>query len=298
MSRESLADISARYGQYSTFGHKDYEMAKKAGYSDNDIKSWLDEDTSRLHKNNRKGGSDGLYDEIASKTVDLRKKVDIDRGPSKSTLDRSKAQPKPQPKLQPKPQPKPQPQPRPQPKPQPPEPIRGIGGVTKDEFDKGARQAPQRMAGSQEFQKSLDSVKNNQGASFEEQVGREQNYQIQQESFNDKRSTDIYNKYLFANRDAQKGRGDGSSIANKYIFNASKTNPIDVVALDKHIRRGPMYHESKSELAGLLTYGDKYRNSRENIKGWTQPSPTPDVERPDFSDMYDRFKNDLDDIKI
>ena len=92
MSRESLADIASRYGQYSTFGHKDYEMAKKAGYSDNDIKSYLDEDISRLHADNQSGGSAGLYDEILGKTVDLSKKVDIDRGPSASSMAKEKAE--------------------------------------------------------------------------------------------------------------------------------------------------------------------------------------------------------------
>jgi len=85
MSRESLADIAARYGQDSAFGHKDYQMAQKAGYSNNQIKSWLDQDISRLHVNNRKGGISGLYDEISANTVDLNKRVDIDRGESEST---------------------------------------------------------------------------------------------------------------------------------------------------------------------------------------------------------------------
>jgi len=77
---QSLADISRRYGQYTTFGHKDYEAAKQAGYSDQDILNWLNEDLNRLHERNRPGGPDGLYDEISRSAVDLSKKVDIDRG--------------------------------------------------------------------------------------------------------------------------------------------------------------------------------------------------------------------------
>ena len=77
---QSLADISKRYGKYTTFGHKDYEVAKQQGYSDQDILNWLNQDLGRLHERNRPGGPDGLYDEISRGAVDLSKKVDIDRG--------------------------------------------------------------------------------------------------------------------------------------------------------------------------------------------------------------------------
>lgn len=79
--QKSLEDISKRYGQYSTFGHKDYEAARQEGYSSQDILNWLNEDLNRLHERNRPGGPDGLYDEISRGEVDLSKKVDIDRGP-------------------------------------------------------------------------------------------------------------------------------------------------------------------------------------------------------------------------
>ena len=82
MARPSLESISKRYGQYETFGHKDYEAAKKAGYSTSQIKTWLDEDLNRLHPNNRPGGISGLYDEISSGYVDSTKAVNTDRGPS------------------------------------------------------------------------------------------------------------------------------------------------------------------------------------------------------------------------
>ena len=105
-------------------------------------------------------------------------------------------------------------------------------------------------------------------------------------------------EYSNVNRQAQAGRSDGSSIANKYINNAAASNPIDIVALDKHIRRTPLYSEAKSELTGLLTYGDKYRNSRENLSGWSQPTPMQGVEKPDFGAIYDKTKKDIDDIDI
>jgi hypothetical protein len=76
---ESLASIANRYGQYSTFGHKDYEAAKAQGYSDQDILNWLNADLSRLHERNRPGGPDGLYDEITRGAVDTSKSVNIVR---------------------------------------------------------------------------------------------------------------------------------------------------------------------------------------------------------------------------
>ena len=109
---------------------------------------------------------------------------------------------------------------------------------------------------------------------------------------------EFVNEYSQANRQAQSGNSDGSSIANKYITNAARSNPIDIVALDKHIRRTPLYTEAKSELAGLLTYGDKYRNSRENPMKWAPPTPMEGVEKPDFGSIYDKTKKDIDDIDI
>jgi len=82
MARPSLKSISKRYGQYETFGGKDYQEAKRAGYSDSEIKSWLDQDLNRLHPDNRPGGVSGLYDELSSGYVDPTKAVNIDRGSS------------------------------------------------------------------------------------------------------------------------------------------------------------------------------------------------------------------------
>ena len=109
---------------------------------------------------------------------------------------------------------------------------------------------------------------------------------------------EFVNKYSQANRQAQTGQSDGSSIANKYINAAAQTNPIDIAALDKHIRRTPLYSEAKSELAGLQVYGDKYKNARENLPNWSQPNAMEATESPDFEGMYDRTKKDLDSIEI
>lgn len=131
---------------------------------------------------------------------------------------------------------------------------------------------------------------------YNRQVEREKAFKANSE--NTQNSIDFYKKYFFLNQDAQKGNSDGSQIASKYINKAAQSNPIDVVALDKHIRKGPMYHEAKSEVAGLLTYGDKYRNARENPLGWNQPSPMEGFKPPDFQSIYNKTKKDIDGINI
>ena len=138
----------------------------------------------------------------------------------------------------------------------------------------------------------------NYGPNFEKQVQREKTIQSDDLAKSSQASSDIFNKYANANRTAQAGRSDGSSIANKYINNAAASNPLDIVALDKHIRKGPLYHEAKSEVAGLLTYGDKYRNSRENLGSWNQADPMEGTESPDFESIYDKTKKDIDSIKL
>jgi hypothetical protein len=105
-------------------------------------------------------------------------------------------------------------------------------------------------------------------------------------------------KYSNANRQAQSGNSDGSSIANKYVNAAAQNSSIDIVALDKVIRSRPLYSGAKSELAGLLAYGDKYRNSRENPKEWAQPNPMEAFEKPDFESIYDKTREDIDSIDI
>ena len=77
--RLSLDEISKKYGQFSTFGHRDYQAATDLGYTDDDIMKYLNENLNRLSPDNRPGGSAGLYDEILRGAVDLSKAVDIVR---------------------------------------------------------------------------------------------------------------------------------------------------------------------------------------------------------------------------
>lgn len=89
---------------------------------------------------------------------------------------------------------------------------------------------------------------------------------------------------------------DGSSIAMKYIRNAAKTNPINIEALDHNIRMRPLYHEAKSKLEGLKTFGDVARWSREMLPDFKLPDPMEATEKPDFQAMGDKYMDKIDDL--
>ena len=112
-------------------------------------------------------------------------------------------------------------------------------------------------------------------------------------------SGDFVMKYANMNKQLQSGdANDGSSIANKYIQNAARTNPINIEALDRSIRQRPLYHEAKSKLEGLKTFGDTARWSREQLPDFKMPAPMEGVDAPDFEGMYNRSKKDLDKLEI
>lgn len=72
--RPSLSSLGARYGATAKFGHKPYEQAKAAGYSDDEILDYL-------NKNPATRGND-LYQELLSGNVDFRNITsNADRGP-------------------------------------------------------------------------------------------------------------------------------------------------------------------------------------------------------------------------
>lgn len=92
--------------------------------------------------------------------------------------------------------------------------------------------------------------------------------------------------------------GDASGIVNKYINNASRNNPINVEALDRNLRRGPLYHEAKAELEELKLYGDRYRFARENMSAFERPAPMEAVEKPDFGAIGDKYTSKIQDLKV
>lgn len=171
----------------------------------------------------------------------------------------------------------------------------------------------QKMAGSKEFQQELnqateayrpepvDMKKYEQGNyddDFKQGLRNEQAIK-ETDPFGDSwNSIDFAGKHLTINDIAQKGQGDASGIANKYIFNAAQTNPVDIQALDKQIRTNPLYSESKAELSKLKTFGDTYAQSRQNPVQWSNPQPGAGYEPPDFSNMYDKYTKDIKDISI
>ena len=91
---------------------------------------------------------------------------------------------------------------------------------------------------------------------------------------------------------------EGSNIAMKYIRNAAITNPIDIEKLDHSIRMRPLYHEAKSKLEGLRTFGDVARWSREALPDYAMPDPMEAVKTPDFKGIYKDIKKDIDKIDI
>jgi len=73
-TRPSLSSLGARYGATAKFGHKPFEQAKAAGYSDDEILSYLNDNPATR--------SNDLYQELLSGNVDLRNIAsDADRGP-------------------------------------------------------------------------------------------------------------------------------------------------------------------------------------------------------------------------
>jgi hypothetical protein len=206
----------------------------------------------------------------------------------------------------------------------------GNGGVTGDLYKQiaggatppkpsggsGSGGGGQQMAGSQEFQNRLndateayrpeevnmDDFKYGDGGKYDH-LGEDFNNQVQKEQiikqtdpFGDSwNSVDFVGKHASMQRELQKGRGDASGIANKYIFNAAQTNPVDYQALDKQIRTNPLYSESKAELAKLQLYGDTYKQGPMN---WGDTGTQKGYDAPDFSNMYDKYTKDIKDISI
>ena len=251
-------------GSADKYGHADYNRDKAAGMSDYDILQQINADTSKMGN----GGTSGqLYQQISANA-------------------------------------------------KPPSSNSGGGGGG---YSGGGGGGGQQMAGSQQFQNNLNEATqayrpeevdmkdfdygnggkyDNLGKDFNDQVQKEQLIK-QTDPFGDSwNSIDFFGKHITMGREAQEGRQDASGIANKYIFNASQTNPVDIQALDKQIRTNPLYSESKAELSKLKTFGDTYANSQQNPVNWVQPQPGAGYEPPDFDSMYKKTTKDIKDINI
>ena len=91
---------------------------------------------------------------------------------------------------------------------------------------------------------------------------------------------------------------DGTAIAMKYIRNAAKTNPINIEALDHNIRMRPLYHEAKSKLEGLRTFGDVARWSREALPDFKLPEPMGPSDKADIKGIAGEYSDKIDDLKL
>ena len=91
---------------------------------------------------------------------------------------------------------------------------------------------------------------------------------------------------------------DGTAIAMKYIRNAAKTNPINIEALDHNIRMRPLYHEAKSKLEGLKTFGDTARWSREALPDFKLPEPMGPSDKADIKGIAGEYSDKIDDLKL
>ena len=85
---------------------------------------------------------------------------------------------------------------------------------------------------------------------------------------------------------------------DKYIAKNKGTNAINVQALDQQVRQAPLYDNAKSEVQGLYTYGDRYRNRLENLPSWGQSLAPSRPERPDFAGMYETVTDTIDSYKV
>lgn len=91
---------------------------------------------------------------------------------------------------------------------------------------------------------------------------------------------------------------DGTAIAMKYIRNAAKTNPINIEALDHNIRMRPLYHEAKSKLEGLKTFGDVARWSREALPDFKLPEPMGPSDKADIKGIAGEYSDKIDDLEL
>ena len=85
---------------------------------------------------------------------------------------------------------------------------------------------------------------------------------------------------------------------DKYIAKNKNHQTTNVGALDQSIRSAPITDQAYSTVQSNNTYGDMYRYGREESPKWEQGDPMKGVESPNFQDMYDNTRKDLDKYKI
>ena len=94
------------------------------------------------------------------------------------------------------------------------------------------------------------------------------------------------------NRFMQQGYSDTSSIASNAMSRAEDRSPVDLGALDQRIRDREAYSRAKADQMGLNIFGDMYKFTAPDYQ---QPDPEGPVETPDFDELYDKYKEGIDD---
>jgi len=95
-----------------------------------------------------------------------------------------------------------------------------------------------------------------------------------------------------------KAKQFAQSTTQSYMDMNKANQSTNIVALDKHIRSQPIVDNAYGKMQGLNTYGDMYRYGREELPGFKKPEPQKGVEKPNFQDMYDKSRDDINNIKI
>ena len=106
------------------------------------------------------------------------------------------------------------------------------------------------------------------------------------------KQADFVAAYSGMNRFMQQDYADTSSIAQNAINRASQNSPIDLAGLDQRIRDREAYSRAKADQMGLNIFGDMYKYESPNYK---QPHTEGPVETPDFDELYDKYKDDVND---
>ena len=106
------------------------------------------------------------------------------------------------------------------------------------------------------------------------------------------KQADFVSAYSGMNRFMQQDYADTSSIAQNAINRANQNSPIDLAGLDQRIRDREAYSRAKADQMGLNIFGDMYKYESPNYK---QPHTEGPVETPDFDELYDKYKDDVND---
>lgn len=254
---------ASNQGSVDYYGHKDYERDKAAGMSDAEIKKLIDADPSKMGN----GGVTGqLYKQIAagasSNNSSRNNSNNGYRPPSGGNTVQRKA-----------------------------------GG---QEFVNNLQQATQAFKPQEKGPAMENPEYKELGKDFTKQMDRETALRDNNPFGDSYNSVDFFGKHIAMAREAQNSRNSGqfaTDTANKYIFDAAQSNPVNIQALDQQIRTNPLYQEAKAELSKLNTFGDRYANKK-NQTEWVNPSGPKPYERPDFEGMADDYLDRIEGLRL